>query len=117
MTDRLDRIEALLASMAESQQRSLERMDRLEAVQERTQQQIDSNARSIAAWESRFEETQEIAEEIASSFGAQTAQRLEALTMRVERFEGEVTRQLSELRGTIQNAIDEIRRIWGRLSA
>lgn len=44
---RLDRIEAILATVAERQAVSSERLDRIEAIAE-------SNARSIQAWEAKF---------------------------------------------------------------
>lgn len=74
--DRFDRIEQLLATVAASQAASAQRMDRIEAAQERFQVDLaetraiadsnarsiaetraiaDSNARSIQAWEGKFQ--------------------------------------------------------------
>ena len=114
-TDRLDRIEAILASLAESQaaaeqrhqvsqvadeQRSQEyqalaeqryresdqRLSRIEALQaltqqqlNSTQQQIDSNARSIAAWENRFTEIEAETQEATSSTRQDLAERINTL--------------------------------------
>ena len=96
-TDRLDRIEAILASLAESQaaaeERSQEyqalaeqryresdqRLSRIEALQAQTQQQIDSNARSIAAWENRFTEIEEETQETTSSTRQDLAERINTL--------------------------------------
>ena len=66
-SDRLDRIEAILVSLAESQAAADQRLSRVEALQVLTQQQIDSNARSIAAWENRFTEIEEDTQETTSS--------------------------------------------------
>jgi len=101
-TDRLDRIEAILASLAESQadaaQRSQEfqalaeqryresdqRLSRIEALQALTQQQIDSNARSIAAWESRFIEIEEETQEATSSTRADLSERIDGQSKQIE---------------------------------
>jgi chromosome segregation ATPase len=60
---RLDRIEALLASTAErldrvaaSQSASSERLSRIETNLERTEQVANSNARSVQAWEAKFQQ-------------------------------------------------------------
>jgi hypothetical protein len=63
---RLDRIEAILANLAERQlqaetqaeQRAREadqRLSRIEVSLERTEQIANSNARSVAAWEAKFD--------------------------------------------------------------
>lgn len=49
MTDRLDRIEAILSNIAERQDRFQQQLERVDQQQDRTQQQIDSNARAIEA--------------------------------------------------------------------
>ena len=90
-TDRLDRIEALLATVAESNAASATRMDRLEANLARTEQVaarteanlartekiVESNARAIEAWGSRIEEVQVETEEATSSTRANLAVRIE----------------------------------------
>ncbi|NMF84654.1 hypothetical protein [Nodosilinea sp. P-1105] len=92
-TDRLDRIEAILANLAESQAVADQRLSRTEALQaltqqqiestqqqiESTQRQIDSNARSIAAWENRFTEIEEETQEATSSTRQELAERLSTL--------------------------------------
>lgn len=55
-TDRLDRIEALLARAAESNAASAERLDRSEANLDRIEKITESNARAIEAWEARITE-------------------------------------------------------------
>lgn len=57
---RPDRIEALLLQtterldrIAESNELAVGRLNRIETLQERTQQQVDSNARAIQAWGGR----------------------------------------------------------------
>jgi Mg2+ and Co2+ transporter CorA len=76
-SDRLDRIEALLASVAESNAASTQRLDRIEALQDRTMQIVDSNARAIEAWSSRIEDGIAEAEEVSSSMAANTNRRME----------------------------------------
>lgn len=78
-TDRLDRIEAILASLAESQTAADQRLSRVEALQALTQQQIDSNARSIAVWENRFTEIEEETQETTSSTRQDLAERINTL--------------------------------------
>lgn len=62
-TDRLDRIEALLAATAEGLSR--------------TEKIVESNARAIEAWSSRIEEGIAEAEEVSSSMAANTNRRME----------------------------------------
>jgi hypothetical protein len=83
-SDRLDRIEALLANVAESNTASAARMDRFEAGLERTWQLVestrqitDSNARAIEAWGERIEEVQIDTEEATSSTRAGLSVRIE----------------------------------------
>ena len=97
-TDRLDRIEALLATVAESNAASTARMDRLEANLARTEASlsrteqvaarteanlartekiVESNARAIEAWGARIEEVQIETEEATSSTSADLAVRIE----------------------------------------
>ena len=83
-SDRLDRIEALLATVAESNAASTQRLDRIEAIQAETAVGLretraitDSNARAIEAWSSRIEEGIAEAEEVSSSMAANTNRRME----------------------------------------
>lgn len=80
-TDRLDRVEAILAEnarqMAESQAASTQRLDRIEAGLERTWQVCESNARAVEAWGGRMEEGIAEAEEVSSSMAANTNRRME----------------------------------------
>ncbi|MEO0488047.1 MAG: hypothetical protein AAFZ49_00640 [Cyanobacteria bacterium J06659_2] len=80
-TERLERIEDILAALAESQRASDERLTRTEAICESnakaieansnaiaaTQAIADSNARAIAAWGDRIEEVAVETEEIATA--------------------------------------------------
>jgi hypothetical protein len=76
-SDRLDRIEALLATVAESNAASTQRLDRIEAGLDRTEKIVESNARAIEAWSSRIEEGIAEAEEVSSSIAANTNRRME----------------------------------------
>jgi len=83
-TDRLDRIEALLATVAESQARTEANLSRTEqlvaqnaAGLRETRAIADSNARAIEAWPSRIEEGIAEAEEVSSSMSANTNTRME----------------------------------------
>lgn len=51
--DRLDRIEALLATIAESNAASTERLDRIEKGLSRTEKIVESNARAIEEYDAR----------------------------------------------------------------
>jgi hypothetical protein len=53
-SDRLDRIEAILASVAESQARSEQRNEEADRRLTRIEQVAESNARAIEAWSSRI---------------------------------------------------------------
>ena len=83
-TDRLDRIEALLATVAESQARTEANLSRTEqlvaqnaAGLRETRAIADSNARAIEAWSSRIQEGIAEAEEVSSSMSANTNTRME----------------------------------------
>lgn len=78
-TDRLDRIEAILARLAESHAAADQRLSRVETLQTLTQQQINSNARAIAAWENRFTEIEEDTQEATSSTRQDLAERINTL--------------------------------------
>ena len=69
-TDRLDRMEALLAS-------TIEGLARTETLIAETWQITDSNARAIEAWSSRIEDGIAEAEEVSSSMAANTNRRME----------------------------------------
>ena len=80
-SDRLDRIEAILAEnarqLAESSAASTQRLDRIEAGLSRTEKIVESNARAIEAWGSRIEEVQVETEEATSSTRANLAVRID----------------------------------------
>jgi membrane-associated HD superfamily phosphohydrolase len=83
-TDRLDRIEALLATVAESNAASTQRLDRIEAIQSETAAGLrevraitESNARAIEAWGDRIEEGMAEAEAVSSAMAANTNRRME----------------------------------------
>ncbi|WOD37294.1 hypothetical protein [Nodosilinea sp. E11] len=83
-SDRLDRIEALLATVAESNAASTQRLDRVESVLAatadrltRAEQVAESNARAIEAWSSRIEDGIAEAEAVSSSTAANTNRRME----------------------------------------
>ncbi|HZG39457.1 MAG TPA: hypothetical protein VEZ50_12315 [Nodosilinea sp.] len=80
-SDRLDRIEAILAEnarqLAESSAASTQRLDRIEAGLSRTEKIVESNARAIEAWGSRIEEVQVETEEATSSTRADLAVRID----------------------------------------
>ena len=61
-----------------------QRLSRIEALQALTQQQIDSNARSIAAWESRFIEIEEETQEATSSTRADLSERIDGQSKQIE---------------------------------
>lgn len=69
-SDRLDRMEALLAS-------TIEGLARTESLIAETRQVTDSNARAIAAWGGRIEDGIAEAEEVSSSMSANTNRRME----------------------------------------
>jgi hypothetical protein len=102
---RLDRIEALLATVAESQAAAEERHNRemaeIRASQSRTQILVeqnaaglretraisDSNARSVRAWEKRINDGIAETEEIATQTRQDLSERIDAQSGRIERVE------------------------------
>ncbi len=76
-SDRLDRIETLLATVAESQVRTQSIVEQNTAGLRETRAIADSNARAIEAWGSRIEEVQIETEEATSSTRADLAVRIE----------------------------------------
>ncbi|HEY9736969.1 MAG TPA: hypothetical protein V6D06_11820 [Trichocoleus sp.] len=75
-TDRLDRVEALLAQIAESQARTQQNVEELSVGLRETRAIADSNARAVQAWESRIEEGIADAEEVSTSMAASTNEQL-----------------------------------------
>lgn len=75
--DRLDRVEELLATLAQRNIEADQRLSRIEAGLERTWQVCESNARAIEAWSSRIEDGVAEAEEVGTSMAANTNQRME----------------------------------------
>jgi uncharacterized phage infection (PIP) family protein YhgE len=76
-SDRLDRIEALLATVAESQARTQQIVEQNAAGLRETRQISDSNAKAIEAWSSRIEEGIAEAEEVSTAMSANTNRRME----------------------------------------
>jgi hypothetical protein len=76
-SDRLDRIEALMATVAESQARTQIIVEQNAAGLRETRAIADSNARAIEAWSERIEEVQIETEEATSSTRADLAARIE----------------------------------------
>jgi hypothetical protein len=76
-TARLDRIEAILATVAESQARTQIIVEQNAAGLRETRAITDSNARAIEAWDARIEEGIAEAEEVSSSMAANTNRRME----------------------------------------
>ncbi|MEA5448528.1 hypothetical protein VB780_08125 [Leptolyngbya sp. CCNP1308] len=77
-SDRLDRVEALLATVAESQARTQIIVEQNAAGLRETRAIADSNARAIEAWSSHIDEGIAEAEEVSSSMAANTNRRMEA---------------------------------------
>lgn len=123
-TDRLDRIEAILAQVAESQQR--------------TQQQVESNARAIEANSNaisqmreelqqadersrqRLEETTADVVDMISNLAIQqgeTDQRFNTLLAEARADRQTNIRERREFRGFMRQMIEDIRRIWQRLNS
>ncbi len=95
-SDRLDRIEALLATVAESNAASTQRLDRIEAGLDRTQQITDSNARAIEAWSSRIEEGIAEAAAVSTSMAANTNRRMEEAITDTVQMISDLSRQQQE---------------------
>ena len=76
-TDRLDRIEALLATVAESQARTQIIVEQNAAGLRETRAITESNARAIEAWGDRIEEGIAEAEEVTSQMVVSSSLRLE----------------------------------------
>ena len=101
-TDRLDRIEALLATVAESQAAT-------QANLEATRQITDSNARAIEAWSSRIEEGIAEAEEVSSSMSANTNRRMEDAIADTVQLIGNLGNQLAETDQRFNTLLEEAR--------
>jgi len=95
-SDRLDRIEALLATVAESNAASTQRLDRIEAGLDRTQQITDSNARAIEAWSSRIEEGIAEAAAVSTFMAANTNRRMEEAITDTVQMISDLSRQQQE---------------------
>ncbi len=76
-TDRLDRIEAILAENARQLVETRQLVESNAAGLRETRQITDSNARAINAWSSRIEDGIAEAEEVSSSMAANTNRRME----------------------------------------
>ncbi len=133
-SDRLDRMEALLAS-------TIEGLARTESLIAETRQITDSNARAIEAWGGRIEEVQIETEEATSATRADLAVRIEdnAHNQGIDRVrfdqlheehsqrfnnlleEARADRALNEsehraFRETFQTLLAEISRLWQRVA-
>lgn len=108
-TDRLDRIEALLATVAEFNAASTQRLDRIEAGLDRTEKIVDSNARAIEAWSSRIEEGIAEAEEVSSSMSANTNQRMEQAIADTVQMIANLSQQQQETDQRFNNLLEEAR--------
>lgn len=77
MSDRLDRIEAILAENARQLVETRQLVESNASGLRETRQITDSNARAIEAWSSRIEDGIAEAEEVSSSMVANTNRRME----------------------------------------
>jgi hypothetical protein len=93
MSDRLDRIEAILAENAK------------QLVE--TRQITESNARAIEAWSSRIEEGIAEAEEVSSSMSANTNTRMEAAITDTVQMIANLGTQLAETDKRFNNLLEE----------
>jgi len=115
-SDRLDRIEALLATVAESNAASTQRLDRIEAGLEatqaglsRTERIVESNARAIEAWSSRIEDGMAEAEEISSAMAANTNRRMEEAITDTVQMIANLGQQQQETDQRFNNLLEEAR--------
>jgi chromosome segregation ATPase len=108
-TDRLDRIEALLATVAESNAASTQRLDRIEVGLDRTEKIVESNARAIEAWSSRIEDGMAEAEEISSAMAANTNRRMEEAITDTVRMMANLGQQQQETDQRFNNLLEEAR--------
>ncbi|MEA5448413.1 hypothetical protein VB780_07535 [Leptolyngbya sp. CCNP1308] len=115
-TDRLDRIEALLATVAESNAASTDRLDRIEMGLERTEANlartekiVESNARAIEAWSSRMEDGIAEAEEVSSSMAANTNRRMEETIIDTVQMIANLGQQQQETDQRFNNLLKEAR--------
>jgi hypothetical protein len=132
--NRLDRLEALLAT-------TIEGLARTEANLGRTEKITESNARAIEAWSSRIEDGIAEAEEVTSAMAANTRQQVEADRVRFDALHEEHTQRFNTLleearadraradrdrainesehrafRETFQTLLAEIARLWQRVA-
>jgi len=108
-TDRLDRIEALLATVAESNAASTQRLDRIEVGLDRTEKIVESNARAIEAWSSRIEDGMAEAEEISSAMAANTNRRMEEAITDTVQMIANLGQQQQETDQRFNNLLEEAR--------
>jgi chromosome segregation ATPase len=108
-TDRLDRIEALLATVAESNAASTQRLDRIEVGLDRTEKIVESNARAIEAWSSRLEDGMAEAEEISSAMAANTNRRMEEAITDTVQMIANLGQQQQETDQRFNNLLEEAR--------
>ena len=108
-SDRLDRIEALLATVAESQARTQIIVEQNAAGLRETRAITDSNARAIEAWSSRIEEGIAEAEEVSSSMAANTNRRMEAAITDTVQMIADMGRQQQETDQRFNTLLEEAR--------
>lgn len=97
MTERLDRIEAILDRLAEQQVQSQERFERQF---ERTQQQIDSNARSIEANSNAIAELRDAQQDFRAS--------IEDVVGMITGLAQQADQDRIEFRNTVQRILDAL---------
>jgi hypothetical protein len=138
--DRLDRIEALLATVAESNAASIQRLDRVESVLAatadrlaRAEQVAESNARAIEAWSGRIDNAgNRLESAISDTVGMiadlgrqqqETDQRFEVFLAEAradrQRLDQTMAANATEHRAFTQNIqvlLAEIARLWQRVA-
>lgn len=102
-TERLEQTTERLDHIAESNEMAVARLTRIETLQERTQQQVDSNARAIQAWGGRIDEGIIETEEIATATRADLAERIRSVqqewNQRFDELSGQIRLILQRLSG------------------
>lgn len=101
-SDRLDRMEALLAT-------TIEGLARTEANLVRTEKITESNARAIEAWSSRIEDGIAESEEVSSSMAANTNRRMEEAITDTVQMIANLGQQQQETDQRFNNLLEEAR--------
>ncbi|MBE9137452.1 hypothetical protein IQ254_09550 [Nodosilinea sp. LEGE 07088] len=108
-SDRLDRVEALLATVAESQARTQIIVEQNAAGLRETRAIADSNARAIEAWSTRIEDGIAEAEEVSSSIAANTNTRMEQAIADTVQMIANLGQQQQETDQRFNNLLEEAR--------